>query len=527
MIRKLLITLALLMPAIARAEWHEAVSTHFIVYSQGSQQDASDFAAKLERFHFVLKTIRPIPAGQATARLRVFLLQDQRAIGRLVNRPSVAGYYVSDARGLMLVGTRRRISGFADVRSARNEGPEIDPESVLFHEYTHHFTRQYFPATYPVWYSEGFAEFWGATRILPGDIIEVGAPADHRFSTFRALGWLHLRQLLTAHNYSELRGTDIFLLYAEGWLLVRYLFENPQRQRQIQEYLRLINTGTSFEEAVRRAIPDLEAFNSALYEYAGRARFNVVRLPFRRIDVGPINARTLRPAEQALILDEIKLSQGYPQREAAEFAARVRETAAAFPNDPFAIRMVMETQYLAGNSAEALAAAERLLAIEPSHARALAAKGLIQLAALAAARVTDAAAWNGARQFVRRAVAAAPTDPVVLDAYYRSYQMQNVLPPEDAQNALYSAMELAPSDDELRYSVALDFEQRRMIPEAIAIIRQDAYATPHRRNESEGDRREREAREDRYRRAGRARRETALEMLARLERLQAQSQPAR
>ena len=396
MIRKLLIALALLMPAIARAEWHEAVSTHFIVYSQGPSR-TRPISRRARTLPFRAEDDPPVPAGQATARLRVFLLQDQRAVGRLVNRPSVAGYYVSDARGLMLVGTRRRISGFADIRSARNEGPEIDPESVLFHEYTHHFTRQYFPATYPVWYSEGFAEFWGATRILPGDIIEVGAPADHRFSTFRALGWLHLRQLLTAHNYSELRGTDIFLLYAEGWLLVRYLFENPERQRQIQEYLRLINAGTSFEEAVRRAIPDLEAFNSALYEYAGRARYNVVRLPFRRIDVGPIAARTLRPAEQALILDEIKLSQGYPQREAAEFATHVRETAAAFPDDPFAIRMVMETQFLAGNNAEALAAAERLLALEPDHARALAMKGRIQIAALAAARATDAAQWNGAR----------------------------------------------------------------------------------------------------------------------------------
>ena len=110
---------------------------------------------------------------------------------------SVAGYYVSDARGLMLVGTRRRATTFADIRSARNETGDIDPESVLFHEYTHHFTFQYFPATYPSWYSEGFAEFWGATRILPGDIVEVGAPADHRFSTFRALGWLHLRRLLS------------------------------------------------------------------------------------------------------------------------------------------------------------------------------------------------------------------------------------------------------------------------------------------------------------------------------------------
>ena len=105
----------------------------------------------------------------------------------------------------------------------------------------------------------------------------------------------------------------------------------------------------------------------------------------------------------------------------------------------------------------------------------------------------------------------------MLEAYYRSFVMQGVLPPEDAQNALYTAMELAPSDGELRYQLARDFEQRHMIPEAIAIIRPEAYQVPHRGNELEGERRRREEREIRERQAGRAHHETALEMLNRLE----------
>ena len=51
-------------------------------------------------------------------------------------------------------------------------------------------------------------------------------------------------------------------------------------------------------------------------------------------------------------------------------------------------------------------------------------------------------------------------------------------------------MELAPSDDELRYKVALDFERRDMIPEAIAIIRPLAYpASAAASDESAGERR--------------------------------------
>jgi hypothetical protein len=100
------------------------------------------------------------------------------------------------------------------------------------------------------------------------------------------------------------------------------------------------------------------------------------------------------------------------------------------------------------------------------------------------------------------------------------------LPPDDAQNALYTAHDLAPSDSEISYKLALDFERRDMIREAIAIIRPDAYQTRERRGESERERRERERREDRFRDAGRQRHESALEMLTRLEARLARSQPA-
>ena len=525
MIRKLMLAAALLLPASAKAAWHEATSRNFIVYSEGSQEDARDFAAKLERFRFVLRTMRPPPGEVPSVRLRVYLVQDQNAVQRLVGG-GAAGYYVPDARGLMMVGTRRREVTSADIRSVRNI-VDLDPESVLFHEYTHHFTFQYFPATYPIWYSEGFAEFWGSTRILPGDIVEVGLPANHRFATFRALGWLPLERLLSAHNYSEVPGANLFLLYAEGWLLVRYLFDHPERQRQINEYLRLVNQGVPFNEAARRAIPDMATFDNELSSYAGAGRFSVVRLPFRAIDVGPIALRSLRPAEDAMLLDEIRVSQGYRQREAMDFANAVRGRASRFPDDPFALRLVMETQFLAGNYTEAVAAADRLLAIEPAHARALMTKGMAQMAGLKAAQNSDAASWRAARQLVIRAAAAARQDPVVLTALFRSYLMQNVLPPEDAQNALYTAMELAPSDDEIRYLLARDYEVRNMIPEAIAIIRPVAYQVPHRADESEGDRRSRRERETRAVQAGREWHENARELLIRLEGRARQAAPAR
>jgi hypothetical protein len=78
-------------------------------------------------------------------------------------------------------------------------------------------------------------------------------------------------------------------------------------------------------------------------------------------------------------------------------------------------------------------------------------------------------------------------------------------------------MELAPSDDELRYKVASDFEKRDMIAEAVAVIRPVAFVLPHRKPESERKRKERERQEERSRSAGEQHHETAREMLERLE----------
>ena len=525
MIRKLLALLCLLVPAAAQAEWYEATSPNFIVYSDGSRRDAEEYAAKLERFHYVLRTFHRIDESQAGNPLRVFLFSSVRKVRNMAGGAGVAGYYVSDARGLMFVGSRSR-GGMSegDLRSA-NRAFRLDPESTMLHEYSHHFMYQYFPATYPTWYSEGFAEFWGATRLLPDDVVEVGRPAEDRVGTFQFLTWLPLDRVLTAHNYGETPGENVYSLYAQGWLLMRYAFEHPERKRQLDEYLRLINEGATYEQAMRQAFPDLDAFNSELFNYAGSGRFNIIRLPFRTIDVGQIAVRELRPAENALIEHEIKLSQGYPHTEAEGFAREVRSIASRYPDDPFALSVLMEAERLAGREEAAIAAADRLLALEPDHARAMATRGHAQAAELRKASSNDRAAWQAIQEALARAARLAPRDPVVLAAYYDSYAQQGVLAPVEAQNALYEAVELAPSDGDLRYRLARDFEQRDMVPQAIAIIRPRALSMPH--DESERERRERERNAERYRPAGRETHETAREMLVRLEaRLAGDTAPA-
>jgi tetratricopeptide (TPR) repeat protein len=373
---------------------------------------------------------------------------------------------------------------------------------------------QYFPATYPTWYSEGFAEFWGATKFLPNGTVEVGRPAEHRFGSFFANRWLPLGDLLTAQSYADV--TEVDLLYAQGWLLVRYAWENPERQRQLQQYLTLINKGIAYRDAARQAFGDVNKLNGELRTYSGRTRFNVLQLPFRAVDVGAVAVRSLSPAEQALFRYEIELSQGVSVSEFSGFASRLRRAAAAHGDNPYALRLLLEVERIAGNFPAAQAAVDKLLAVAPEDPRGLMHKGLLAVDGLVRTKSGTAAAFASARRPIEQAVRLRPNDPLIQEALYTSYAAMGGVPPEDAQAALYRAMELAPSDDRLRYRVASDFEQRGLIPEAIATIRPDAYRVPDRRDESDREKAKRERLEDRNRRAGTSRSETARQMLERL-----------
>ena len=214
----------------------------------------------------------------------------------------------------------------------------------------------------------------------------------------------------------------------------------------------------------------------------GRGRFNVVRLPFRTIDVGPIDVRTLGPAEQALLEQEIKLSQGVSAaRGGRRSPATVRAIAARFPDDPFALGAA-DRGRVAGRQPRRRRwpPPTGCSRSTPNHARALMPRASSRSPPCARPALDRRGGLGrGARSSLDpRRSARRPTIRSCSRPITTASPLQGVLPPEDAQNALYTAMELAPSDGELRYKLARDFERRNMIPEAIAIIRPSAYPAP-------------------------------------------------
>lgn len=510
MLRWLLPLLLALLPSVANAAWLEAQTKHFIVYSDSSEKELQAAATDLEKYDHLLRLMLETPDDNPI-RVKVYLLRSMDEVQASMGAGAgtgVAGYYQATARGPIAVGMR----GALDL--------DFTGQVVLFHEYAHHLMLQYFAAAFPLWYVEGFAEYFGPTHILPNGY-EIGNAARYRYyAPNDSDNWLPMKELLTARNYKDIHGR-VDLLYAEGWLLTHYLLGDPERSKQLHKYLTLINRGADYKSAMEatwgRDAADLE---TAMRHYGMQHHYEALRVTFPSLEVGAVEIRPLSPARAALIPQEIALGRGVYAKEATNFAANVRSVAAKYPDDPDALATLTEAERIAGNRDAAAAAADRWLAKRPGEPRALMLKGMIAIDALASAHSEDQAAWQAARNLIGQARKAAPEDPMILEAFYDAYAVNGRLPGGGAQGALFHAVELVPQDDRLRYKLAVDFERRGMIEPAINAIAPAAYRADESEDESEKDKAKRERNDEKWRIAGQTRpAERPREMLARLQTL--------
>ena len=143
----------------AAAEWRVYEARHFQIYSESGEAKATELAARLERYDKLMRMATGIPDDNP-AKVRIFEVAStddiEKALG--VSNTGIAGFYTSNSFGPFLLTPRKTEEG----------GRYFTPLLVLQHEYAHHFMLQYFPATYPGWYVEGFAELIGSSTMEIG-----------------------------------------------------------------------------------------------------------------------------------------------------------------------------------------------------------------------------------------------------------------------------------------------------------------------------------------------------------------------
>jgi tetratricopeptide (TPR) repeat protein len=438
MIRKVILSAGAAMAVCAAvpagAAWVEAGSKHFVVLGDMSQAEAQGWAAELERLDKVLRVATSTPEGEtpASARVTVYVVPSIGAVQKLAGKSNVGGFYNGNAQSFVSV-TPRSTGG----------NWQFTPQRVLFHEYTHHVLLSSADTAYPDWVQEGLAEFFGTAKFEPnGDMILGELPVDRGF----ALAQTNQMSASELFKASEHRGTDIDVsqLYSRAWGMIHMLMLKPERAGQLSKYLKLVAGGTDPVVAGTQAFGDLVKLDSELNVYVRQKWFKSLRIEAAKMPVGNIGVRDLRACEAQMVDVRMRSAVGVNDKTAPGVLADARKAAAGCENDPFVLRTITEAAYDAKDNAGAMAAADKLLAVDPANVMAMIYKGRVY------ARAKD---WTNARTWFAKANRQDPNYALPLVLYYDSFTNAGQKPPRAAVDGLYRAIMLAPQDDMLRARV--------------------------------------------------------------------------
>ncbi|MCD2316150.1 hypothetical protein LQ954_08305 [Sphingomonas sp. IC-11] len=448
----------------AQAEWLEAKSRHFTLYSNTSEKVLRRQSEALERLDWGLRRfLKVADEPEIESRKVTVFLVDDADVKRLCWCTNAAGFYFS------------RVSG-STAYSAKGGWTEYNDwgRIVLFHEYAHHFLLGTYDIAFPAWYSEGFAEFASTMRITEENAT-IGYAAQHR-----AYGLMQGERLSARQMFDPVRksGMDMDAFYGRGWLMTHYFSFDGERSAQFLSYLKALNQGTGSVAAAEQTFGDLKLLDRKLSGYLNQRRMLGLTMPFAGTQTPPIVIRRLSEGEADMIDLRMQSLRGVDRESGRKLYAKAAPIGTRHADDPVVQGWLAEMAFDAGEDDAALAAAQKAVARDPKSVQALLYQGRVKLRQLGQAKSTDPKAWNAARASIVKANRADPDDAEPLWWFWQSFILQGIEPTPSAIKGLHRAQELAPQDNYVRFAAAMARIGAGEIPAAQQLLRPLAY-NPH------------------------------------------------
>ena len=427
--------------APAAAEWHEVRTENFTVVGDADLDRLEDMAVELEQFRIFLGIIhagRLMPPEPVN--VPVYIMRDEESFLEIYDNPSAGGVYTNRVETPIFI-VNAENNGSQSVVRGQKRDRKRQSINILKHEYVHHFLYINGPDYYPMWYSEGMADYYSSFEYDKG-VAKVGELLSMR------AGWLIYDDLLPwdrvfmSKNSWLTGGTgvlttiDVSKLYAQSWLATHYLMSDQGRRAQLVDFLRKIQLDTeSYEQHFSEAFgTDMNALGDDIERYLDRNRFLMLTVDLSEYETDPkTTSRRLDDweAEMAFLFARRFFARNDETR------SEVRERLTALTDQrPDRIEPLVELAFLerdANNFELAQELTDKAYALAPQD-------GMVLLLKALTGPFPERATWlNAARE-------AAPDNALAHYEYAFRYQDN---PNEDVLDAAISAMYLSAENERL------------------------------------------------------------------------------
>jgi hypothetical protein len=437
----------------AQAAWVRVETDKFIVYGRGGERAVAAYATKLNTYDAVLRRFHPSTLERKpNTKVQVFMVgqrDELRHVRPGLNR-MIAGFYSATNEGVYAM-------------ALRDGG--LGEDDVMFHEYAHHFMLENFPAAYPAWFVEGWAEYFMTTEIKP-DVIKVGGYNVGRVYGIFGETWIPLEDLLSKTSF-QLREQKRDVYYSLSWLLMHYMRSDDARAHQLDAAIKDIAQGKdpvkSLEAATGQSIAEL---TKSLRKYQ---KLQILGLKNPGIPV-PMTVAELPKSADDLLLDNLRLILSQTGAVDADFLASVRRKAARHPGDAFAEQVLARAEFVMGDVAAGEAIMTRRLAASPTSYEDLLLAGTGQLIAGIRDPKAREARFRAARPIFAKTYAQNKTDFRPIYAYALARSIEPGFPTDNDMNALMEARHLAPAVQELSWRAGMALIQKGRREEAERVL---------------------------------------------------------
>jgi len=240
---------------LSNDDWLLITSKNFEIVTDLKEEKARHLIEDLEAYRYFSIDMMGLQIFSNTKPLRILAIADTSNFRKLGLPEMMAGIFSLTALGYSAIANVSEYSVNSKVASFGRQ--------VLFHEYNHFLMRLTINSqNYPMWYSEGMAEYWGTFR-FDGQKIYIGDAQSLAFRSmdlFNNVGNINVdtQKIMATDSlpYSSKKDIDktaISRFYAQAFFLTHYLHSTAELQATTEKYIEYLGYGYKRDDAFQKA----------------------------------------------------------------------------------------------------------------------------------------------------------------------------------------------------------------------------------------------------------------------------------